>query len=77
MVLRVGLYTFKLQNFNLFLYRIKLSVAEVENEKISLARVGLLQPELELGSGWRICAGCEQEMLGWCRVSVAAPVSAL
>ena len=76
MVLRVGLYTFKLPSFNLFSYRIKLSVAEVENEKISLA-VGLLQPELELGSGWWICAGCEQEMLGWCRVAVAAPVSAL
>ena len=50
---------------------------EVENEKISLARAGLLQPELELGGGWWICAGPEQEMAGWCRVAVAAPVSAL
>ena len=48
---------------------------EVENEKISLARAGLLQPEL--GGGWWICAGPEQEMVGWCRVAVAAPVSAL
>ena len=34
---------------------------EVENEKISLARAGLLQPEL--GGGWWICAGREQEMV--------------